>query len=206
MDRTLLFVIIGYLSGSLLFAKYFGRLLSKRDVAADSPDGNPGTFNAFKYGGFACGVLTLCGDLLKGFLPVYLYLRGLGGIDEAGAGLALVVAAPVLGHILPLYHRFRGGKGIAVSFGCLLGLLPEAEPVLILAAVFLFFSLIVNVQPNWHKTFLTYLVSAVIMSLSSIPANVSLGFGLVTAMVMVKLLTNRPESSGQCEVTLAWKH
>lgn len=206
MDRTLLFVIIGYLSGSLLFARYFGRLLSKRDVAADSPDGNPGTFNAFKYGGFACGVLTLCGDLLKGFLPVYLYLRSLGGIDEAGAGLALVVVAPVLGHILPLYHRFRGGKGIAVSFGCLLGLLPEAEPVLILAAVFLFFSLVVNVQPNWHKTFFTYLVSAVIMSLSSIPANVSLGFGLVTAMVMVKLLTNRPESSGQCEVTLAWKH
>ena len=206
MDRTILFVIIGYLSGSLLFARYFGRLLSKRDVAADSPDGNPGTFNAFKYGGFACGVLTLCGDLLKGFLPVYLYLRGLGGIDEAGAGLALVVAAPVLGHILPLYHRFRGGKGIAVSFGCLLGLLPEVEPVLIRAAVFLFFSLVVNVQPNWHKTLFTYLVSAVIMSLSSIPANVSLGFGLVTAMVMVKLLTNRPESSGQCEVTLAWKH
>ena len=38
---------------------------------AESPDKNPGTMNAFTYGGFRCGVFTLCGDLFKGFLPVF---------------------------------------------------------------------------------------------------------------------------------------
>lgn len=96
-------------------------------MTADSCDKNPGTFNAYQYGGFLCGTLTLCGDLLKGFLPVFLYHGG--SVSAADAGLAFVMAAPVYGHVLPVFHKLQGGKGIAVSFGCLLGLLPEARPV-----------------------------------------------------------------------------
>lgn len=154
MYRTLLYTILGYLSGSLLFAKFFSRLLDGEDVTAESPDKNPGVYNAFLYGGKFCGILTLCCDLLKGFFPVYLYSRapdlslfpaGNGPAIPvvSGGGLALVLAAPVLGHIFPLWHRFRGGKGITVTFGVLLGLLPKAGPVVILACVFLFFSLVV---------------------------------------------------------------
>lgn len=150
MYRTLLYTILGYLSGSLLFAKFFNRLLDGEDVTAESPDKNPGVYNAFLYGGKFCGILTLCCDLLKGFFPVYLYSRapdlplfpaGNGPAIPvvSGGGLALVLAAPVLGHIFPLWHRFRGGKGITVTFGVLLGLLPQAGPVVILACVFLFF-------------------------------------------------------------------
>ena len=65
----------------------------------------------------------LCGDLLKGFIPVFLF----ASTHEEGIFFmpgALVLAAPVLGHAFPLFHRFRGGKGIAVSFGCLLGPMP----------------------------------------------------------------------------------
>ena len=138
--RTLLYTILGYLSGSLLFAKFFSRLLDGEDVTAESPDKNPGVYNAFLYGGKFCGILTLCCDLLKGFFPVYLYSRapdlslfpaGNGPAIPvvSGGGLALVLAAPVLGHIFPLWHRFRGGKGITVTFGVLLGLLPKAGPV-----------------------------------------------------------------------------
>ena len=57
------YVLLGYLSGSLLWANFFGNLLAGEDVAADSPDGNPGAFNAFRYGGFWCGCLTLCFDV-----------------------------------------------------------------------------------------------------------------------------------------------
>ena len=179
MYRTLLFVGAGYFSGSLLFARYFGRLCCKRDVTAESYDKNPGTFNAFQYGGFLCG--TRAADM----------------------GLAFVLAAPVFGHILPAFHKFRGGKGIAVSFGCLLGLLPEVRPLLILACVFLFFSLIVRITPNYHRTFFTYLVSVIGMVLLVPDSAVSLGFTLVAALVICRFLYS-PERKEAYKVGIAW--
>lgn len=184
--RTLLFIIIGYLGGSLLFARYFGKLFGKKDITADSTDKNPGTFNAFKYGGFLCGTLTLCCDLLKGFLPVFFYQYG--NPYAGGLGLALVLAAPVCGHVLPIFHKFKGGKGIAVSFGCLLGMLPDVRPVLVLACVFLFFSLVINITPNYHKTFITYLFAILGMRLFVPNPAVSLGFAIAAVLVMLKLM------------------
>lgn len=219
--RTLLYTTLGYLLGSLLPAKFFGNRISGKDVAAESPDHNPGVYNAFLYGGMLVGILTLCLDLLKGFLPVFLYrsmpaaaasvpaFTGLSGgplsADSSEAGLALVLAAPVFGHIFPLWHRFRGGKGITVTFGCLLGLLPQMPPVLILAGMFLFFSLVLKVTPNCHRTLFTYLVSAALMYLLLPASPVPAGFCLITAAVAGKLLSGS-EIREKCEVKLLWKH
>ena len=74
--RDALYIIFGYLLGSILFARLGGLIFKKTDIMAESPDKNPGTMNAFTYGGFRCGVFTLCGDLFKGFLPVFLYRSG----------------------------------------------------------------------------------------------------------------------------------
>lgn len=92
---------------------------------------------------------------LKGILPVYAYMHGLPGAD---IWITFVLAAPVAGHIFPVFHRFRGGKGIAVSFGVLLGLYPYMKPVLLLASCFLLFSFVIVITPNYHKTFATYLL------------------------------------------------
>ena len=59
MLRDLFYVSFGYLAGSILFAHVFGYLLGNKDVTEESRDHNPGTANAFVYGGFWCGVLTL---------------------------------------------------------------------------------------------------------------------------------------------------
>ena len=107
MLRDLFYVSFGYLAGSILFAHVFGYLLGNKDVTEESRDHNPGTANAFVYGGFWCGVLTLCGDLAKGFFPVFLYLGGTP-LSDCGFAVAFVLLAPVAGHILPLFHRFRG--------------------------------------------------------------------------------------------------
>ena len=200
MGRTVVFTVLGYLSGSLLFARYWGKWCRGRNVVEESPDQNPGTFNAFQYGGFVCGTLTLCGDLLKGFLPVFLYCRE----RPWGLGLALVLAAPVWGHVLPLYHGFRGGKGVAVTFGCLLGLLPKRRPLLLLAFVFLFFSLVVKITPNYYRTLAAYVAAALGMVLFVPDPGVALGFGLISVVVIGKLLhsTERKES---CKVGIVWK-
>ena len=73
MLTALCFTVFGYLLGSILFARVYGALFGK-DLISNSTDGNPGTSNAFIYGGMLCGTLTLLGDLIKGFLPVFLYL------------------------------------------------------------------------------------------------------------------------------------
>lgn len=202
MYRTVLFTALGYLSGSLLFARYFGQLCCKRDITADGSDKNPGTFNAFRYGGFLCGALTLCCDLLKGFLPVFFYRCA--NTSAAGIGLAFVLAAPVFGHILPVFHNFRGGKGIAVSFGCLLGLLPEVRPLLILAFAFVFFSLVVRITPNYHRTFFTYSVSVIGMKLLIPDSAIFLGFALISAPVICKFLRS-PERKEPCKAGIVWK-
>ena len=75
MKLGILFALAGYLSGSVLYARVFSVLLRRGDIASQSKDGNPGTANAFLCGGFWCGAPTLCCELLKGFLPVWLYLR-----------------------------------------------------------------------------------------------------------------------------------
>ena len=152
MLTSLCFTVFGYLSGSILFARVYAGLFGK-DLITDSKDGNPGTSNAFIYGGMACGILTLLGDLIKGVLPVLLYLRMTrGNID---AYFAPVLAAPVLGHIFPVFYRFKGGKGIAVSFGCLLGMLPVSQPLLTLAVIYVVLSVGICVSPHYYRTIVT---------------------------------------------------
>lgn len=66
------------------------------------------------------------------------------------------MSAPALGHIFPIWHKFDGGKGIAVSFGVLLGLAPNMLPVLTLALTYLLFSLVFKVNPHFYRLILTY--------------------------------------------------
>ena len=57
------FILLGYLSGSVLYARVFARLFGKEEMIENSRDRNPGTANAFMYGGFWCGLLTLICDI-----------------------------------------------------------------------------------------------------------------------------------------------
>lgn len=201
----LFYILWGYCSGSILFARIFGWIIKRKDITADSRDQNPGVANAFLYGGFLCGVLTLAGDLMKGFLPMYCYLHySCQMSDEVNLGFVLVMAAPIIGHIFPIFNHFRGGKGIAVTFGCLLGLTPILEPVVLLAIVFLFFSLILRVTPHYHRTILTYLCTALLMFALPVPECVPLGFLLITGVVMLRMWMS-DEEKDKMKVHLLWR-
>ena len=146
MFQTVLFVCVGYLSGSVLYALIFAGILKKEDILAQSSDHNPGTANAFMYGGFWCGLFTLLFDLLKGFIPVYLFMHYGNAAKAAPFMAALVIAAPVIGHAFPVFYGFRGGKGIAVTFGCLAGLIPALEAFWVLVFFFIGFSTVLQVE------------------------------------------------------------
>lgn len=202
MRETLCFILLGYLSGSVLFARLAVRLFDKPEVLGKSPDGNPGAANAFTYGGFWCGLFVLLGDLAKGFVPVWCWAHsGMSAPSEVWT--ALILAAPVVGHAFPIFYRFRGGKGIAVTFGCLLGLIPNWIPAVTLALFFLFFSLVVRISPHLYRTVVTYLCAAVCLAVGRSEQSVILGFCLMTAVVLLRLHKS-VEVRSKPEVKLPW--
>lgn len=198
---TFIFSASGFLLGGLLFARYFSRLFHGRDVTVEGEDKNPGTFNAYTYGGFWCGALTLLCDLIKGFLPVFIYIKLVG---TRSLGLVLVMAAPILGHIFPIWHKFNGGKGIAVSFGVLLGLAPDMLPVLTLAITYLFLSFVIKVNPHFYRIILTYCLTVLIIIASTPDLPVILGCMAVSACVVLKHISVR-DTDEKIQVKAIWR-
>ena len=199
----LFYAIVGYLLGSILFADVVGKLLFHKDISENSADKNPGVFNAFKNGGFFCGAIALIGDLAKGFFPVFLYLRQ--GQGQSPIWLGIVLASPVIGHIFPIFRGFKGGKGIATSFGVLLGFFPNLKPLLIFAFVFIFFSFVLSITPDIYKTIITYPITLGL--LFALGDNIGLGLGLlfISVGVLFKLITSK-EKKEELKVRLLWKH
>lgn len=94
----------------------------------EAGSGNIGATNAVRVLGAKWGIVVFLLDLLKAYLPVRLAMSGwaLGGLPEPECGLAIVGAAATLGHIFPVYLRFRGGKGVACALGVFTALMPVA--------------------------------------------------------------------------------
>lgn len=129
-----LLALLAYLLGSLSFAIVLSRLTGSPDPRM-SGSGNAGATNMLRLAGKKLAVITLLGDLCKGLLPVLIAsLAGLSLQQQAWVGLCAV-----LGHLFPLYFRFRGGKGVATSAGMLLGLYPPAAMLAITAWALIFY-------------------------------------------------------------------
>jgi glycerol-3-phosphate acyltransferase PlsY len=105
--------LLGSVSSAIVIARLFG-LKDPREVGS----GNPGATNILRYGGKKAAILTLLGDVLKGAVPV-LIAHALGADS---AVLALTMLAAFLGHVFPVFHGFKGGKGVATAFGALVAL------------------------------------------------------------------------------------
>ena len=110
----LAYVFLGYFLGSMLFGYRITWLLKGVDIRKLAEDENPGTYNAFVFGGFWCGILTLLADMGKGYLPVILYRQNYSTEELI---FALVMAAPVFGHAFSIFHGRKGGKGMQFLLG-----------------------------------------------------------------------------------------
>ena len=100
-----------------------------------------------------------------------------------------------------MFYGFRGGKGIAVSFGCLLGLLPIWQPLAVFIGAFLFFSLVVRIKPHFQRTIAAYLAGLLLMVLTHQAGAVMLGFSLIAAVVFLRLhLSKEPREALQVQL------
>lgn len=176
-------IVGGYFSGSILFGYVIPKTFKKINVCEVSQDGNPGTYNAFKYGGFTCGVFSLLAELLKGFLPVYLCGKILNGDSIL---FSFVMAAPVIGHACSVFYQGRGGKAIAVSFGVMLGLIPEIRPLLILILCFLLFSLLVPIKDHGKRSMAAFACFAGMSCFFVKSKNILFGNIIIACIVIYK--------------------
>ncbi len=204
MTEPLLYSLIGYLCGSILFANIFSKIFHRDDMLERSKDHNPGAANAYQYGGFWCGTLTLCGDLLKGFLPVHFLVLSIP-ISEMGPAYVLALASPVIGHAFPIFNRLRGGKGIAVTFGCLLGLFPYVLPFASFTALFLFFSVVLRISPHFYRTIFAYTGTFFSLLLLRAEGIVCISFLIIAATVCFRLHLSK-EKREDITVHFAWIH
>ena len=102
---SFLFIILSYLIGSINFAYLIA--WSKNLDISSSGSGNPGTSNILRTLGKKYAVLVLLGDVLKGIIPILLF-------DQ---NLIIYGVAAVIGHIYPIFYKFKGGKGVATYLG-----------------------------------------------------------------------------------------
>ena len=113
---------------------------------------------------------------------------GMGRVCTIGTSLtaASVLAAPVIGHAFPLFQVKHGGKAIAVSFGCLLGLYPVLDPLFCLVFFYLLFSVVVVLEPHLFRSVVTFTCFALACARTVPIPSVIYGTLLISATVVLK--------------------
>lgn len=135
MIGEVMIVVGAYFLGSLPTALLVVKFVTGEDVRL-SGSGNVGGTNAARAAGLKIGALVTLIDMAKGALPVLV----MQWYNPASRWLALAMLAAVVGHIFPVWIRFRGGKGVATAFGAFLVLAPAAA-----GAAFLVWLIVVGV-------------------------------------------------------------
>ncbi|TKI04913.1 glycerol-3-phosphate 1-O-acyltransferase PlsY [Martelella alba] len=107
-------IIFAYLCGSISSAILICKVAGLPDPRAHG-SGNPGATNVLRVGGKAAAAGVLIFDIIKGMLPVWLAYRW--GVTPFYLGLVAIAAC--VGHIYPVFFRFKGGKGVATAFGAI---------------------------------------------------------------------------------------
>ena len=126
ITHLLLALLLAYLIGSIPSAVWAGRLFHGIDIRQHG-SGNAGATNTIRVLGWVTGIPVLLLDMAKGWfatsLPLYLHAAPQGSEQMTIAQIICGTAA-ILGHVFPAFAGFRGGKGVATTFGVLLALHP----------------------------------------------------------------------------------
>ncbi len=174
-------LILSYLLGSIPFGFVITRYYAGIDIRTEG-SGNIGFTNVLRVVGKKAAILTLAGDTLKGFLPVV--AAKLLFDDNSLSAAAGIIA--VIGHDFPVFLRFKGGKGVATSFGALFGLIPLAGVFTLLIWLIVFYL--------WKYSSLAAITSYLILPLAIVFFDFTLtniAFVLfITILLLVKHIQN----------------
>ncbi|MBQ6847438.1 MAG: glycerol-3-phosphate 1-O-acyltransferase PlsY [Clostridia bacterium] len=150
--NAIIYVVIAYLLGSINFAVIFSKIFMKKDVR-EVGSGNAGATNVLRSVGVLPGLLTFLFDALKGFIASYFGKVMFEMMDKLEPEKYAIIGAYVcglacmLGHVFPIFFKFKGGKGVATSVGIFAVCNPLAITLgLVVFAVVLILSKIVSLS------------------------------------------------------------
>jgi glycerol-3-phosphate acyltransferase PlsY len=171
---------LAYLLGSIPFGFLLVLVFRKEDIRTLG-SGNIGATNVVRSGAKGLGALTFALDAAKGYVAVFAAGWLLGEWFSGPDVQAIAAISAVLGHMYPVWLRFKGGKGVATAFGVFLALSPAAA--LVGLAVFVVVLLI------WRYVSLASIASAVVFPIAALLLNRDRQTALViTAVVLIPLL------------------
>jgi glycerol-3-phosphate acyltransferase PlsY len=117
--QVIAFAVCSYLLGSVSFSLVLGRLSRGIDIR-DYGSGNAGSTNTLRTLGLKAAIAVFVLDLLKGLIPVVV-----AKVVSEDARLEVIAGlSAILGHDFPIFHGFRGGRGVATSIGATIGMMP----------------------------------------------------------------------------------
>ncbi|MRH42596.1 glycerol-3-phosphate 1-O-acyltransferase PlsY [Aquibacillus halophilus] len=193
MDYILL-VIIAYLLGSIPFALIVGKVGYKTDIR-EHGSGNLGGTNTFRVLGIKAGLIVTIADILKGTLATQLpFLFGMNDINPLIIGIFAVV-----GHMYPLFAKFKGGKAVATSGGIILGVSPLLFAI-ILATFFLMLYLTKYVSLSSMVTGVVTVIGALLLQETGL---VIVGV-ILTAFVFYRHRENIKRIINKTEPKIKW--
>lgn len=185
MDEALvpwLAVLLAYLVGSVSFAVVVSRVMGLADPRSYG-SGNPGATNVLRSGNRWAALLTLLGDGAKGWAAVFAAQQFADTLGFDVRVIAAVALAVFVGHLYPVFLRFRGGKGVATAAGVLLAI----SPVLGLATIVV-----------WLAAALAFRYSSLAALVAAIFAPLCHAFLFRPGLMSVAILV--------MSVLLAWRH
>lgn len=119
-NNFFLFIVISYLFGSIPFAYILTSIFGYGDIRKVG-SGNVGATNVLRTGKKSLAIAVLTLDILKGFLPITIFLH-YSELDSTSSYLFFIGSISIIGHIFPVWLRFKGGKGVATYIGFLFGI------------------------------------------------------------------------------------
>lgn len=184
MSQTTLSILLpvaAYLIGSISTAIITCRLLGLTDPRKTGSR-NPGATNVLRHGGKKAGALTLLGDMFKGLLPVLVCMQ----LTDDVRIIAMTGFAAFMGHIMPLYYGFRGGKGVATFYGALLGF--DWITGLLSVSIWLFIA--VGLKISSLSALVSVTASPLITWLLTGSTELTIAVGIMAVIIIVRHRTN----------------
>lgn len=182
---SLFLLFFGYGCGSIPFGLILTRLIKKSDIRQEG-SGNIGATNVFRCAGKALGLLTFFLDMLKGAIPVYIFAVWSFEQDAALWSACIVAVGVMLGHIFPIWLRFKGGKGVATFIGIMFGFSLEVGGIILAAWLV---SLIVTRLSSASSLIMAGISPFVVLFLLPRPL-FALTTCLLTAMIWIRHIDN----------------
>ncbi len=177
-------VVLAYLAGSIPSAVWAGKIFHGIDVR-EHGSGNAGATNTVRVLGWKTGIPVLVFDLFKGWLAAMLP-RFLGAAAEGSEQMMVLQIgcglAAIIGHVFPLFAGFRGGKGVATTFGVLLAL----HPLLTLTCAGIFLAvLFISGYVSLGSMIAVTMFPVLLMTLFRTPSRLLIVFSVVVAVAVI---------------------